>query len=158
MVPLRRAGRRGLQLTRYRDQLPASLPSGVRHFDYVPLSQVLPRAAALVSHGGIGTLSQALAAGIPQLVMPLGFDQFDNAARLEHLGVAATLFPRAFRGSAVALQLARLLNSPAVAQACQVAAERSQTGEWEGPTCRAVEELAGEGHSARSRQHLARAV
>jgi UDP:flavonoid glycosyltransferase YjiC (YdhE family) len=59
----------------------------------VPLGQVLPRALALVSHGGIGTVSQALAAGIPQLVMPLGFDQFDNAARLERLGVAATLPP-----------------------------------------------------------------
>jgi UDP:flavonoid glycosyltransferase YjiC (YdhE family) len=90
----RRLGRRGLLLSRYRDQLPADLPPGVRHFDYVPLSRVLPRAAALVSHGGIGTLSQALAAGIPQLIMPLGFDQFDNAARLGRLGVAATLTPR----------------------------------------------------------------
>jgi hypothetical protein len=34
-----RLGRRGLLLTRFRDQLPASLPGGVRHFDYVPLSQ-----------------------------------------------------------------------------------------------------------------------
>src|SRR5262249_61350306 len=71
-----RLGRRGLLLSRFRDQLPERLPEGVRHFDYVPLSQVLPRAAALVSHGGIGTLSQALAAGIPPAVMPLGFDPF----------------------------------------------------------------------------------
>jgi UDP:flavonoid glycosyltransferase YjiC (YdhE family) len=111
----RRLRRRGLLLTRYRDQLPAILPPDVRHFDYVPLSRVLPRAATLVSHGGIGTLSQALAAGIPQLVMPLGFDQFDNAARLERLGVAATLLPRAFRGPAVARQVGRLLGSAAVA-------------------------------------------
>jgi UDP:flavonoid glycosyltransferase YjiC (YdhE family) len=136
-----RLGRRGLLLTRYRDQLPARLPRGVAHFDYVPFSQVLPRAAALVSHGGIGTLSQALAAGIPQLVMPLGFDQFDNAARLERLGVAAALPPRAFRGPAVARRLACLLTSHAVARACHATAVKLRKNEWEGPTCRALEEL-----------------
>jgi UDP:flavonoid glycosyltransferase YjiC (YdhE family) len=153
-----RLGRRGLLLTRFRDQVPARLPAGVRHFDYAPLSQVLPRAAALVSHGGIGTISQALAAGIPQLVMPLGFDQFDNAARLERLGVAASLTPRAFRGPAVARRLARLLDSPAVAGSCQAAAERLQQDEWEGPTCQAVEGLAGEGRLAPAPRPLARAV
>jgi UDP:flavonoid glycosyltransferase YjiC (YdhE family) len=152
-----RLGRRGLLLTRYRDQLPARLPEGVGHFDYVPFSQVLPRAAALVSHGGIGTLSQALAAGIPQLVMPLGFDQFDNAARLERLGVAATLIPRRFQGRAVAHQLARLLDSPAVARACRAVAARLQNNEWEDATCWAVEELGGEGRAAPTRR-LARAV
>jgi UDP:flavonoid glycosyltransferase YjiC (YdhE family) len=152
-----RLGRRGLLLTRFRDQLPAGLPEGVRHFDYVPLSQVLPRAAALVSHGGIGTLSQALAAGIPQLVMPLGFDQFDNAARLERLGVAATLIPRRFQGRTVADQLARLLGSPEVARACRAVAAWLQWDRWEDPACRAVEELAGAGRAAPTRQ-FARAV
>jgi UDP:flavonoid glycosyltransferase YjiC (YdhE family) len=153
-----RLGRRGLLLSRFRDQLPERLPEGVRHFDYVPLSQLLPRTAALVSHGGIGTLSQALAAGIPQLVIPLGFDQFDNAARLERLGVAATLIPRRFRGPAVAHELARLLTSPAVARACQAAAARIHKDEWEDATCRAVEELAGAGRAAPTRRQLARAV
>jgi UDP:flavonoid glycosyltransferase YjiC (YdhE family) len=144
----RRLGSRGLLLTRFRDQVPPDLPRGVRHFDYVPLSRVLPRAAALVSHGGIGTVSQALAAGVPQLVMPLGFDQFDNAARLGRLGVAATLTPRAFRGPAVAHQVACLLDSPAVARACRAVAARLRKDAWEGPTCRAVEELAGEAQAA----------
>jgi UDP:flavonoid glycosyltransferase YjiC (YdhE family) len=153
-----RLWRRGLLLTRFRDQLPARLPGNVRHFDYVPLSRVLPRAAALVSHGGIGTISQALAAGIPQLVMPLGFDQFDNAARLERLGVGATLTPRALCGPAVADQLARLLNSSTVARACQNAAARLRKDEREDAACREVEELAGTGRAAPSRGPLARAV
>jgi UDP:flavonoid glycosyltransferase YjiC (YdhE family) len=152
----RRLGRRGLLLSRFRDQVPARLPAGVRHFDYVPLSQVLPRSAALVSHGGIGTVSQALAAGIPQLVMPLAFDQFDNAARLRRLGVGATLLPKAFRGPGVANHLARLLTSPAVAEACRTAAARLRRDKWEDAACRAVEELAGEGRAAPPRQQLAR--
>ena len=130
----------------------------MRHFDYVPLGQVLPRAAALVSHGGVGTLSQALAAGVPQLVMPLGFDQFDNAARLERLGVAATLTPRRFRGPAVAQHLARLLGCPTVARACQAAAARLRDDEWEEATCRAVVELTGAGRAAPARRQLARAL
>jgi UDP:flavonoid glycosyltransferase YjiC (YdhE family) len=153
-----RLGRRGVLLTRFRDQLPARLPAGVRHFDYVPLSRLLPRAAALVSHGGIGTVSQALAAGIPQLVMPLAFDQFDNAARLGRLGVAATVRPRRFRGPAVAHEVARLLTSAAVARACRAAAARLQKNAWEDATCRAVEELAGAGRAAPNGPRLARAV
>jgi UDP:flavonoid glycosyltransferase YjiC (YdhE family) len=153
-----RLGRRGLLLTRFRDQLPERLPAGVRHFDYVPLSHLLPRSAALVSHGGIGTLSQALAAGIPQLVMPLAFDQFDNAARLERLGVAATLLPKRFRGPTVAAELARLLASPNVGLACRVAAARLQRNEWEETTCRAVEELVGAERPALTGRRLARVV
>ena len=59
-------GRCGLPVTRYPEQLPASLPEGVRHCAYMPFSPLLPRSAALVHHGGIGTKAQALAAGIPQ--------------------------------------------------------------------------------------------
>ena len=95
-------GQRAILLTRYMEQLPASLPDGVRHFDYVPFSQVLHRSAALVHHGGIGTAAQGLAAGRPQLIMPMTFDQPDNASRLVGLGVARSLRPRAFRGAAVA--------------------------------------------------------
>src|SRR5207248_1745452 len=50
----RRLGRRALLLTRFRGQLPARLPEGVRHADYLPFSRLLPHAAALVHHGGGG--------------------------------------------------------------------------------------------------------
>ncbi len=82
-------GRRGILLTRFAEQLPPSLPSGVVHFDFVPLSLLLPRCAAFVNHGGIGSVSQAMAAGIPQLMMPLAHDQIDNAARIARLGVGS---------------------------------------------------------------------
>src|SRR5579863_1588789 len=53
---------------------------------YAPLGKLLPRARALVHHGGIGTASQAFAAGVPQLITPFAHDQFDNAARVVRLG------------------------------------------------------------------------
>lgn len=134
-------GRRGLLLTRFSEQLPARLPVGVRHFDYLPLSQVLPRAAALVHHGGIGTASQGLAAGIPQLVMPMSHDQPDNAARLQHLGVARTLKPGCFRAPAVTRALEQLLGSPKTTSCCQEIARRIRQSDPLADTCRLIEEL-----------------
>jgi UDP:flavonoid glycosyltransferase YjiC (YdhE family) len=43
-----RLGRRGLLLTRFPEQIPATLPAGVRHAEFVPFSWLVPRSAALV--------------------------------------------------------------------------------------------------------------
>ena len=130
-------------MTRYPEQLPNPLPKGVRHCGYIPFSQLLPRAAALVHHGGIGTTAQALAAGIPQLIMPMSHDQPDNAARVQRLGVGRSLRPKAFRAAAVAARLDPLLNSREVAARCQSVADKFKTGDPIGETCRAIEELIG---------------
>jgi len=100
---------RGILLTKYSEQLPRKLPDSVPHFGFVPFSRLLPRAAAFVHHGGIGSCAQGLAAGLPQLLMPMAYDQPDNAARLERLGVARSLRPRKFVGPAVAQALEELL-------------------------------------------------
>ncbi|MFB3922962.1 MAG: glycosyltransferase [Terriglobia bacterium] len=115
----RKSGQRGILLTQFPEQLPANLPDGVRHFDYVPFSKVLPRAAAFVHHGGIGTVAQALAAGVPQLVVPLAHDQPDNAMRVRRLGVGDMLVPKSYRVEAVLEHLRRLMESPAVAENCR---------------------------------------
>ena len=114
-----RLGRRGLLLTRHPEQLPGPLPDGVRHVSYAPFGRLLPRVAALAHHGGIGTSSQGMAAGVPQLVMPLAHDQFDNAARMRRLGIARSLPPKRFRGPAVAEALRGLIGSPEVAANCR---------------------------------------
>jgi len=134
-------GRRGILLTRFPEQVPHDLPKEIRHFDYVPLSQVLPQAAALVSHGGIGTVAQSLAAGVPQLVMPMAFDQFPNAARLEGLGVARTLSARAYRAGTVARALTDLLSSGDVAKNCQTISRKFQERNPLQEACAAIEEL-----------------
>lgn len=119
-----RLGRRGVLLTEFPDQLPRPLPTGVIHVRYVPLDRLLPQSAAFVHHGGIGSASQAMAAGVPQLIMPLAHDQFDNAARLARLGIGDELLPSHFKGPALARRLAALLDQPAVAAACHGIAGR----------------------------------
>lgn len=112
-----RLGLRAVFLTPYREQIPRDLPACVRHFQYVPLQRLTPRCAAIVHHGGIGTLAQGLKAGIPQLVSPLFFDQPDNARRLEALGVSATLEPESWRHDAVVDKLCAI-QSETLKQAC----------------------------------------
>ncbi len=63
----------------------------MKTFGYLPFSEVLPRAAMLVYHGGIGTLAQTIKAGIPHLVVPNGHDQFDNGWRIERLGLGRSI-------------------------------------------------------------------
>ncbi|MEK8052792.1 nucleotide disphospho-sugar-binding domain-containing protein [Ideonella sp. DXS22W] len=99
---------RALLLTQDARQLPDTLPAGMAHFRYLPLRRLLPRVATVVHHGGIGTTAQALQAGVPQLIRPMGFDQFDNAGRAQALGVARTL-PTGRHAPAA---LARLLRMP----------------------------------------------
>lgn len=136
-------GVRGLLLGRSGDQIPPVLPPGVAHADYAPFSLVLPRAAAVIHHGGIGTTAQALTAGVPQLVMPLAFDQPDNARRLERLGVARSLPPNRFTGPRVAALLGELTTSPAVASACKAAAAKLSAADPLDEACRLIEALKG---------------
>ena len=116
--------RRGLILAKQGDQIPANLPATVLQVDYAPFSLVLPACAAIIHHGGIGTSAQAMTAGIPQLVMPLAFDQPDNANRLEKLGVARWLKPDRFTGPNVAKMLQELTQSETVRTACQTVAKK----------------------------------
>ena len=57
----------------------------------LPLAHVFGRALVTLHHGGMGTCAEALHAGAPQCVLPLVFDQFANAERLEHVGLGARL-------------------------------------------------------------------
>jgi rhamnosyltransferase subunit B len=109
---------RGILLASQGTALPRLTPNIlVRH--YVPLSRLLPQARALVHHGGIGTASQAFAAGIPQLITPFAHDQFDNAARVERLGCG---FQTDSHGSGPAMleSLKRLLEDEGIQQKCAI--------------------------------------
>jgi UDP:flavonoid glycosyltransferase YjiC (YdhE family) len=86
---------RGVLLAPFGTQLP-DLPPSIHSAAYVPFSRLLPRSAALVHHGGIGTIAKALAAGTPQVAVPVVFDHVDNSARMEQLGVGRVIAPRRF--------------------------------------------------------------
>ncbi|MBO0698180.1 MAG: hypothetical protein J2P46_07285, partial [Zavarzinella sp.] len=100
-----------------------------------------PRAAAIVHHGGIGTAFQGLAAGVPQLIVPVFLDQPDNGRRLERLGVAATVRRGTYRRREVTRKLDRLLRSADVAARCREYAARCREGNAAEQASAALERL-----------------
>lgn len=135
------SGRRGILLSRYPETIPVNLPETVKHFAYVPLSLLLPHCSALVYHGGIGTLSQACKAGVPHLVMKLSHDQFDNAYKLERLGMGQSCKPSGYKADRVAKMLDELITSKAVLQRCASIREQMRTEDGIGATCDLIEKL-----------------
>jgi len=105
----RRLGVRAMLVTNFQEQLPRDLPRGVQAFGYLPFSEVLPRAALLVYHGGIGTMAQTIRAGIPHLVVPSGHDQFDNGWRIEQLGLGLSIPQARYRSDRAAHAIRSIL-------------------------------------------------
>ena len=106
----RRLGRRAVLVTG--PVTVKNLPREVRAFPYVPYSRVFPRAAAVVHQAGIGTLAQAMRAGRPQLLVPVSFDQPDNARRASALGLARAIPFKKATARLLASELAALLARP----------------------------------------------
>ncbi len=67
------------------------IPGNVHVEEWVPQRDVLARAAAVVCHGGSGTVRGSLAAGVPLIVVPQGADQPHNARRIAAVGAGLSL-------------------------------------------------------------------
>ena len=92
------------------------LPEDIIAVNYAPFGELLPRAAAMVHQGGVGTTGQGLRAGIPMLVVPFAHDQNDNGARAERLGVARNIGRNGYKAERVASELKELLGNPSYAR------------------------------------------
>jgi UDP:flavonoid glycosyltransferase YjiC (YdhE family) len=139
-------GYRGVLVTQHREQIPKYLPDGVLWVRDVPLTKLLARVAAVIHHGGRGTLSAAIAAGVPQLVLAMGADRPDNAIRLKQLGVADYLLPPGWQPARAAQKLQQLMRSEAVAQRCRTLAVQMAAADGAASACEIVERvLAGVG-------------
>jgi MGT family glycosyltransferase len=99
---------------------PAEVPAGpdVCVEAYVPHAAVLPQAAAVISHAGVGSLLEAFRAGVPSVCLPLGRDQADNAAAAAERGAAIALEPGATSGE-IRAAVSRALTSPALRRAAR---------------------------------------
>jgi UDP:flavonoid glycosyltransferase YjiC (YdhE family) len=117
----RLSGERCILLTRFGHQLPAPLPPFVHHCDYAPFRKLFRHCSAVMHHGGVGTTAQAFAAGIPQLILPMAWDQPDNAVRVKRLRAGVWLSPNS-SGVRMANALAGLMTPETRARCREVAA------------------------------------
>jgi UDP:flavonoid glycosyltransferase YjiC (YdhE family) len=135
-------GSRAMLVTNYPEQVPPNLPPSIRVFGYLPFSQVLPRAALLVYHGGVGTLAQGIKAGIPHLVVPHGYDQFDSGWRIEQLGLGSSIPETRYRAGRVVRAVERILGDAAAPRRRLAYAARIDAQDAVARACTLIEGLA----------------
>jgi MGT family glycosyltransferase len=86
------------------------VPSNVHIERFVPQAEVIPHAAAVICHGGSGTVLGALAAGVPLVVAPMFADQPFNGARVAEVGAGLVLETRQATAATLREALARVLD------------------------------------------------
>jgi rhamnosyltransferase subunit B len=136
-----RLGRQTLLVTRHERVVPHPLPPNVHWYNYLPLSAVMPHVEAVIHHGGLGTLSNALAAGIPQLALTVGGDRPYNGLRLQQLGVGEFLPWSQWQPDIMADILRRLIGSPGTRERCQELARRVLKSDPMNAACSVIESL-----------------
>jgi UDP:flavonoid glycosyltransferase YjiC (YdhE family) len=114
---LARTGQRAVLLSGWGGLGVVEAPDSVFVLDAVPFGWLFPRMAAVVHHGGAGTTSQALRAGVPSLVIPFFGDQPFWGRRVAELGVGPEPIPRQkLTAQGLARALDEALGDPAMRQ------------------------------------------
>lgn len=85
---------------------------------YVDQADVLAAADAMICHGGLGSMLGAMEVGCPMVVVPLGGDQLENAARAERLGIARVVDPSEADPRRLTAAIAEVLHSADLRRAC----------------------------------------
>ena len=79
---------------------------------FAPQRAALARASAVVTHAGLNTVMDALAARTPMLAIPIAFDQPGVAARIVHAGVGMKVSPRFTAALGIAERLEMITTEP----------------------------------------------
>ena len=120
----------------------APQPPNVQVSQWVSHHAILPEAAAMICHGGLGSVMKAVSHAVPLVVVPLGRDQFDNAARVEACG-AGIRVSRNASARVIANAVRRVLHEPAYRSAARRLAEVIARDTAADGAVREIEALAG---------------
>jgi rhamnosyltransferase subunit B len=135
----RRLGRRAVMLGT--DSGFGQGAADVLGLSYVPYSEIFPHGAINVHQGGSGTTGEALRAGRPMLVVPYGWDQPDNATRVEKLGVGLHLPRSLYSVATAATALKRIIENPRLKERAVEVGALLQKEEGSKGACDAIESL-----------------
>jgi MGT family glycosyltransferase len=100
-----------------------TLPPNVHAVPWLSHDVLLPRCAAIVTTGGQGTVTAALRAGVPLVVVPAAFDQPGVAERVVAAGVGVRVSPRRCTPERLRAAVERVLDDPRYRREAQRAAE-----------------------------------
>jgi MGT family glycosyltransferase len=102
------------------------LHDGQAGAELVPQPALLPQIDAVITHGGNNTVSECLHFGKPMVVLPLFWDQYDNAQRMDELGFGVRLPTFGFEDAQLGEAVERLLADDALAQRLKALSTRLQ--------------------------------
>jgi UDP:flavonoid glycosyltransferase YjiC (YdhE family) len=108
---------------------------------YAPYSQIFRHAAVNVHQGGSGTTGEALRSGRPMLVVPYGWDQPDNAARVERLGIGLHVARTDYSVDSATAALRLLLESPRFSARAAEVGDQVAAEDGLGLACDAIESV-----------------
>lgn len=77
--------------------------------EFVPQTRIIPLCDLVITHGGNNTTTEALHFGKPMILLPLFWDQYDNAQRMDELGFGVRLSTYGFTDEQMNEALTRLL-------------------------------------------------
>jgi len=108
---------------------------------YAAYSQVFPYAAINVHQGGSGTTGEALRSGRPMLIVPYGWDQPDNAARIVRLGVGLNVARSQYSVDTAIEALKSILESPRISARAAEVGSQVAAEDGLGSACDAIESI-----------------
>ncbi len=92
--------------------------------EFLPQTRLLPLADAVITHGGNNTVTESMHFGKPMLVMPLFWDQYDNAQRVHERGYGTRVATYEVSADDLRREVARLLGDDALRARCRAASVR----------------------------------
>jgi UDP:flavonoid glycosyltransferase YjiC (YdhE family) len=116
----------------------------------VPQPAVLPVVDLVITHGGNNTTTECFHFGKPMVVLPLFWDQYDNAQRVDETGFGTRLATYAFREEELLGEIDRLLGDDALRARMRTIAARLQAAPGTVAAATEIERVAA-GESARAR-------
>ena len=107
--------------------VPDALRGRIQLIPYAPYADLFPLADAIVHQGGVGTTQAACYYGIPSVIVPRGFDQFENAAHVQREGWGLRLMPGQFTPQGLKIRLERLLRTKEIQAKVQALGAQMRT-------------------------------
>lgn len=109
----------------------------------LPQLRLLARASAMVTHGGLGSIKECVAFGVPMCVVPFRYDQPSVAARVDYHGIGLVLRPQAVSPARFVAALRRLVDAPQYRARVRLMQREFAEAEARGLALRVIEALLG---------------